>query len=328
MHDVLWLEYFHFIRPAWLLLIPVVGLIHWQYQRIYSSNARWKKIIAPHLLDHLNVSSKKRLKIRPYQSLTVILTLMVLVAAGPTWQKQITPFTEDRAPLVIALELTPSMMAMDQPPTRLARAKQKIKDLLDRRQGAKTALIVYAGSAHVALPLTDDAELITLYLDSLVPSLMPREGNRLEAVFSLAKTMFAKETVAGSLLIVTDGVNESIQPALEGFHEATKAQTLIYGFGTEAGGLAQDEQGRMTDRQVSGVDFAAANSVLKTVQGDLIQVTLDQSDTDQLMASVRSHLVDALDEDSNLRWQDGGYPLVWLIAGLGLVWFRKGWTLL
>ena len=71
-----------------------------------------------------------------------------LVVAGPTWEREITPFTEDHAPLVIAIELTPSMLCTDQQPTRLERARHKVRDLLARRRGARTAVIGYAGSAR------------------------------------------------------------------------------------------------------------------------------------------------------------------------------------
>ena len=69
------------------------------------------------------------------------------------------------------------MLGEDVQPSRLARARHKLRDLLERRRGARTALVAYAGSAHVALPLTDDAELLESYLDALDPGLMPRPGN-------------------------------------------------------------------------------------------------------------------------------------------------------
>jgi Ca-activated chloride channel family protein len=66
------------------------------------------------------------------------------------------PFTEDKAPLVIALDLSQTMDAIDLDPTRLERAKLKIRDLLEERSGARTALSVYAGTTHMVLPFTTD----------------------------------------------------------------------------------------------------------------------------------------------------------------------------
>jgi len=73
------------------------------------------------------------------------------------------PFVQDEAPLVLALDLSRSMDAIDVQPTRLLRAEQKIRDLLALRPGARTGLIAYAGSSHMVLPLTDDAKVIEMY---------------------------------------------------------------------------------------------------------------------------------------------------------------------
>ena len=64
---------------------------------------------------------------------------------------------EDTAPLVIAIDLSQTMDAIDIAPSRLERVKLKVRDLLALRAGARTAIVAYAGSAHIVLPLTDDA---------------------------------------------------------------------------------------------------------------------------------------------------------------------------
>ena len=103
-------------------MIPAAVWLHLRLRRAYSAADQWRKVIAPHLLARLTVAGRDSGPLRPYQIMTMSLVLASLALAGPAWQREITPFTEDRAPLVIALELTPTMLAVDQAPSRLERA--------------------------------------------------------------------------------------------------------------------------------------------------------------------------------------------------------------
>ena len=96
--------------------------------------------------------------------------------AGPSWERRSSPFTEDEAALVIALDVSGSMDQEDVQPSRLERAKQKIHDLLKSRGGARTGLIVFAGTAHTVIPLSNDPEIIRNFLDAIETAIMPRPG--------------------------------------------------------------------------------------------------------------------------------------------------------
>ncbi|MGN5479917.1 VWA domain-containing protein [Cupriavidus basilensis] len=151
---------FHFLRPWWLLvLIPAVLLV-WAVRRRGDVRRRWRDAIAPHLLDALMVGERRRLAIRPVHLTALLLALGAIALAGPTWERERPPFLDDKAPLAIAIDLSPTMDAIDVTPTRLERAKLKVKALLARRDGERTAIWAYAGSTHLVLPLTDDATLL------------------------------------------------------------------------------------------------------------------------------------------------------------------------
>src|SRR5262249_62274616 len=104
--------------------------------------------------------------------------LGVVALAGPTWEREPAPFAEDRAVLAIVLKVTPSMQSQDVQPTRLARATEKIRDLLAQRPGAKTALFAYAGSAHRVMPLTSDSGIIEAFAAELAPGVVAGDGSR------------------------------------------------------------------------------------------------------------------------------------------------------
>jgi Ca-activated chloride channel family protein len=325
------LDQFHFLRPYWLLIIPVAIWLHLRLRRGFSAALQWQAAIQPHLLQHLTVSGQDTRRLRPYQLMTAALILASAALAGPTWQREITPFTEDRAPLIIALELTPTMLGTDQSPTRLERAKQKIRDILERRKGARTALIGYAGSAHAVLPLTDDAALIEIYLESLTPALMPRSGDNAASALALADKMLEAEDAAGTVLFMTDGIDRTNAPDFAAHSETSQDQLLFLAFGSAEGGpISAAGAGGQTfgliDGNAPGVDLGGIEAVADTGGGIVIRSTPDLGDIDALAGRIRSHLVNTVQQDERLQWRDFGYVLVWPLAFIVLLWSRRGWT--
>jgi Ca-activated chloride channel family protein len=250
-----------------------------------------------------------------------VLLLTSLALAGPAWERELTPFTEDTSPLVIALELTDSMYGIDQPPTRLARATQKIQDLLTMRRGARTAVVAYAGTAHAVLPLTDDTELIQIYLASLSRDIMPLAGDRPDRALALALDMLSKETAVGTIVFVTDGIDAGHRDTFAAAFDRSRDQLLVLALGSDVGGPVADGGG-----SAPPVDMGGLNSIVDAAGGWLARATVDESDVEALNRRVNRHLVNAIEGDEELRWRDAGYVLVWPLALLVLAWFRRGWT--
>merc|ERR1711960_14392 len=99
------------------------------------------------------------------------------------------------------------MEASDVAPSRLERGKQKIRDFLDLRAGARTALVAYAGTAHAVLPMTEDPQVMVPYLEGLSPEVMPREGAVAGEALALAQAMLSEEGAPGGVLFVTDSID-------------------------------------------------------------------------------------------------------------------------
>ena len=332
MTDPAQLDALHLLRPWWLLVIPLAIWLHLRLRRAYSGSAQWQAAIAPHLLQHLTVGAWQGKRIRPYQLATLGLVLASLALSGPAWQREITPFTEDRAPLVIALELTPTMLAVDQPPSRLDRAKQKIRDLLARRKGARTAVIGYAGSAHTVLPLTADSALIEVYLESLLPSLMPKEGDDASTALALAEEMLASVPAAGSILFMTDGIDRTLSGPVREHATRSDDQVLVLAFGSEQGGPLRPDTESGSDYGLvagaaPGLDLTGLSAIAEAAGTSLLRATADQADVDTLTRRIHSHLVNAIQDDEGLQWRDAGYYFLWPLALLILLWSRRGWTI-
>lgn len=171
MIDFATLADFRLLRPWWLLALPVVAWLAWAWRRRRDAGA-WETAVDPQLRAHLlePVPGRRRWLARwPW----VGATLAILALAGPSWRVSPQPVWETKAPLVIAFDLSPSMLADDLPPSRLARARARLAALLNGRRGGEVGLVVYAGDAYTVAPLTEDPANVAVFLDALEPGIMP-----------------------------------------------------------------------------------------------------------------------------------------------------------
>lgn len=138
----------------------------------------------------------------------VVISLVVIALAGPQFGTKLKEVKREGIELVIALDVSNSMLAEDITPSRLEKAKQAISKLVDRLQNDKIALIVFAGDAYVQLPLTTDYAAAKIFLNTITPDLMPRQGTAIGAAIDLAmKTFTAGEEKNKAIVIITDGEN-------------------------------------------------------------------------------------------------------------------------
>ena len=133
----------------------------------------WEKLIDKRLLPY--VISRRQLSDNQHKwwLISLISVLSIFALAGPTWERIEQPSFRTDQSLVIALDLSRSMNAQDIIPNRLTRAKLKILDILERRQGAQVALIVYSANAFTVTPLTSDTDTIIAFINSIDTSIMP-----------------------------------------------------------------------------------------------------------------------------------------------------------
>ena len=208
---------FHFLRPDWLLAFIPAGVIWLVLRRSRDPLRRFGERIAPHLLNHLVYEPGQRRFLRPALLLGLLWSLLVVAIAGPSWRTQPPPFAEDKAGLMILMKLGPSMKGEDLRPSRLERAQHKLHDLFELREDGAVGLIAYSGSSHLVMPLTWDARIIEQMALALEPSLMPVAGDALAEALELAAEQFARRKTAGSVLVITDGVEAAQIPRLTEF---------------------------------------------------------------------------------------------------------------
>lgn len=298
----------HFLRPAWLLLAVPGLLLPLLWQRSKDLQRRLRGNIAPHLLPHLLLTPTDSHRLRPVHLVSALLVLGALASAGPTWDQDRPDFLENRAPLIIALDLSPSMDTADVPPTRLQAAKHKLQDLVQRRQGARTALIVYAGSAHLVLPPTDDPALLDSFIQALATDLISKPGRDVAGVIDQAKRLLAAEKAPGSLLLITDGADPAQLPQLKQHLADSLLQVLVLAVGVN-------------------FDAGALKQLASATDAPLGSLTLNDDDLDWVELHAQQHFQNADEQQRNLQWKDAGYWLCWPLLLLALFSVRRGWSL-
>lgn len=321
----------HFLRPAWLLMLLPGLALPWLWRRSQAQQRRLRGIIAPHLLPFLLVTPEDRHRWRPVHLCAAVLVVGALAAAGPTWEQDRPAFVQNRAPLIIAVDLSPSMDASDVSPTRLEAAKHTLQQLVNRRSGARTALIAYAGSAHLVLPATDDPALLDTFVQALSTDLIQRPGKNVGAVIEQAKRLLAVENTPGTLLLMTDGADAGALDSLKQSLEGSALQVLVMAVGSASGGIIRDASGQpRTDsngRPALGTfDAAALKALAHATDAPLGSLTLSGDDLDWIEGHVRQHFQAASAEQQALQWKDAGY---WLCGPLLLIAFfsiRRGWS--
>lgn len=296
-------EIFHFLRPlVLLLLLPAWAFVYWLIGQ-QNDRKRWEKLVNPKLLEHLLITPQQnRSKIEAPWFLGLLWTLMIVALSGPSWQLKPEPFAKDKAEVVFLVKVSPSMMTSDLTPSRLERARFKMKDLLALRSDTKAALIAYSGSSHLVLPLTADHNILTLFANSLDPNIMPKEGDDLANALILASKQFT--ATGGTIIVLTDSSEPAIVKDLTKLEFSPKILFLA---------VASKELLNLQQMQKS------ANILNANIQ----EITIDDSDIEQLNAWTESSFENPQGLESS-HYEDGGYLLLPLILLLLLLWFRRG----
>lgn len=318
---------FSFIRPALLLLlIPVLMLFVWLTRQHVS--AGWSRYIDADKLRWLMMAGRQR-RYGPWLWLASAI-VAVTALAGPSWQVLPEASMKNRHGMVFAFDLSDSMLAYDLSPSRLARARLKLIDLLEMRRDGETALIAYANQAFQVAPLTDDPKTIISLVPTLHPNIMPAPGSHTEAAVSLAiQTLQDAGLSGGDIVLVTDGIAPQ---ARQSIIESTPPQfrVSILGVGTPSpvqvpnadGGLLRDAQGQPITQTM---DPSALSTLSGALGGIYTSITDDNTDIDALAAlNQATQLVSATTRQSQFDVRrDGGWLLALLLLPVVLYMFRR-----
>ncbi len=325
---------FRFLMPYWLLLLPLLWWLLWLLKRHHLRPSSWRKICDPHLLEKLGTNKStatgSRWLVWP---LSILLTLAILAAAGPSWRNQSHPLMESANARIIALDLSQSMLVQDVKPNRFSQAIAAAREIIEADFEGETGLLVFSGAAFVVSPLSRDANTLLAFLDALEPGILPLEGNRLDLAIDSAQDLLqASVSGRGQIVIITSGSEQNSRAVQAATLARSQGhQVSIMAIGTSAGGPLIGQDGGL-QRDVLGklrlarTGFAELERVAQAGGGILVRLT-ESIGVDKLLGSriVADNLIEAMQGDTTTKRDaaNDGVWLVWLMLPFSLLLFRK-----
>jgi len=221
------------------------------------------------------------------------LTAIIIGISRPQFGSKLHEIKREGVELIIALDVSNSMLAEDIQPNRLERAKQAIAKLVDRLVNDRIGLIVFAGDAYIQIPVTTDYISAKMYLATISADIVPKQGTAIGAAIHLGMRSFGPEDKADrALIVITDGENhedDAVAAAREAAEKGIKVHTIgvglpqgapipVYSGGTKQNAFLKDRDGntvisKLDDKMLKGI-AAAGNGVY--IRSSEVRLGLDE----------------------------------------------------
>lgn len=216
-------------------ILPVMILIFTWY--IYSTKKQLKKLGDYSLVKSLVPDVSRSKKIAKFILLLFAFSSLILAMCNLQTGSKTQEVKREGADIIVCLDVSNSMLAQDLSPNRLERAKYALEKMIDKLQGDRLGIIVFAGEAYVQLPITTDYSAAKMFLSSINTEMVPTQGTNIGAAIRKALEGFSKDLEKNkTIVVITDGENHEPE-AVEAAEEAAKAGIMInaIGVGSENG---------------------------------------------------------------------------------------------
>lgn len=217
------------------------------------------------------------------------LSFIFVALAGPQLGTRMEEVKAKGVDVVVALDVSNSMLCEDLKPSRMEVARRALEQLIDRLHGDRLAIVVFAGDAFVQLPLTADRSAAGLFLRSIGPGMVPTQGTAIGAAIDLARKSFDQQATSKAIVVITDG--ESHEDDAESAANAAHQDGIVVhaiGMGTAQGGPLPVRQGGLV------VGFKKDN------QGATVISRLNEDMLQRIAAAGHGQFVRATSQDAGI----------------------------
>jgi Ca-activated chloride channel family protein len=249
-----------------LSLLPFIAIA-------YFFAVRWKKRAIRQfgeyrLVRNLMPMASKRKHQWKFMLFFVAITSLIIGLANPQIGSKMEEVKREGVDLMIAIDLSNSMLAEDLQPNRLQRAKQAISRLIDRLEGDRIGLVVFAGEAYVQLPITTDYSAAKLFLSTINSNIIPTQGTAIGTAIELCVNSFELDNTQNkAIILITDGENH------EDKAEEMAADALDKGIFVHTIGMGSVDGGPIPIRN----RYGKLNGYRKDKQGNTVISKLNES---------------------------------------------------
>lgn len=213
-----------------LLMLPLMLVVYLLYMQ-------WKNRVAArfgdrHLVERLTPTVSRFRSHLKFTLLMLTIASILLALANPQIGSKIEKVQREGVDLVIALDVSNSMLAQDIQPNRIERAKQSISRLIDELQNDRIGIVVFAGKAYTQLPITTDYGAAKLMVSTIKPDMVPVQGTAIGQAIDLAMASFKEDKAGKAIVVITDGENhedDAVAKATEAAKRGIKVFTIGMG---------------------------------------------------------------------------------------------------
>lgn len=264
-------------------LVPLIFFMVWGMRKKQQLTLKFCGNPLLSKLVHPGVEKRHRSK-----TIFVVLAIFFLIFAltRPRWGYEWENLHQRGVDVIVALDVSSSMLAEDIKPNRLERAKRKISDLLDMMEGDRIGLVAFAGTSFVQCPLTLDYGAARLFLSAIDTQLIPLQGTALgNAIKTSVKAFRSQEKKSKALILITDGEDQTGK-ALSAAKSASDQGVKIYTIGiggeigaplpnpSNAGGFRKNLQGevilsKLDETTLQQIALETGGSYVRSVTGDI-----------------------------------------------------------
>jgi Ca-activated chloride channel family protein len=309
------MQLFRFANPEYLyllLLLPVMTAI-FVFDQVRRRNSL-KKLGESAMIGRLIPEISRIRPVIKFIFLLIGISAIIIMLARPQFGSRLEEVKKQGVEVIIALDVSNSMLAEDIQPNRLTRAKQAISKLVDNLENDKIGLIVFAGDAYTQIPITTDYISAKMFLSTINPDMVPKQGTAIGAAINLAERSFSPgEGKSKAIIIITDGENHEDDPVSEA-EAASKAGIVIHTIGigsTEGVPVPVTTGGRrdyLKDPEGATVITKLDEDILKKIAisagGNYIRASSSSIGLDEIFSDIKKMKKDELESTMYTEYND------------------------
>ena len=320
---------FHFARPEWLFaLLCLIPVLAWLVFSVVRPNKEpIHRYADEHLLPHLTGVRELDVNERwsRFSRWSLLWVLLVVALAGPRWDytdiEAFSPVNE----LVILMDISGSMNVADVAPSRLARSRQEVQDLVKLNRELRIGLIAFASVPLVISPITEDSQSLLNALPAVSTNLSSLKGSRLDDALERAKQLLGSGDSGRTILLISDGDFEQPDLTQKVAELQRNGITLhVLGIGTAGGGLIPAQAGQsdlLRDRSgriiESRLNEQLLSQLAKAGGGRYLQADFRDDDSEAILELAAGDVGEPTPTQQKTRvWNE---PFYWLLLPLMLL---------
>lgn len=317
---------FRFAHPEYLYLLVLVPVIFGIYlYGIYRKRKNLNRYGDPMVMESLMPDvSRYKPRVKFYIQLLAI-AVLVFVIAGPQFGSKLETVKKQGVEIMIALDVSNSMLAKDVSPNRLEKSKQILSKLIDDLSNDKVGLIVFAGDAYTQLPITSDYISAKMFLSSINPKMVSAQGTAIGSAIQLAMRSFSPNQESDkAIIVITDGENhegDAVQQATLAAEKGIKVDVI--GLGTPQGvpiplgennnDFRKDQQGNVV---ISKLNEEMARQIAEAGKGIYVRADNTNGALRALLNEVKKMNKSEVESKVYSEYDEQFQVLLWIVLAL------------